>query len=112
MHISPFSLLNPRKSNFMTRREGLKSHVTITELAFARDRKTLRINAIAESTPHLALIRNNVSISTMIASLPERRQDKKLLRHPQGCCFLYQLLTSVPTWEAELNSASAQRNRL
>jgi hypothetical protein len=92
----------------MTWREGLKSHVTITVPAFARDWKTLKINAIAESTPHLALIRNNASISTMIASLPDHCQDQKLLRHPQGCCFLCQLVTSAPSWEAELNSASAQ----
>jgi len=32
----------------MTRRYGLKSHVLITEPAFARDRKTLRIIAIAD----------------------------------------------------------------
>ena len=68
----------------------------------------LRINAIAESTPHLALIRNNASISNMIAGVPERRQDQKLLRHPQGCCFLCQLVTSAPSWEVKLNSASAQ----
>jgi len=92
----------------MTRREGLKSHVTINEPVFAKDRTTLKINVIAESTPHLALIRHNVDIFNVIASLPERRQDQKLLRHPQGCCFLCQLVTSVPSWEAELNSASAQ----
>jgi hypothetical protein len=37
----------------MTLREGLKSHVTITEPVFARDRKTLRIIAVAAGFPRL-----------------------------------------------------------
>src|SRR3954453_17803195 len=43
-----FPLSYPRKSILMTRRDGLKSHVIITEPAFAIDQKTLRIIAIAE----------------------------------------------------------------
>jgi hypothetical protein len=66
----------------------------------------LRINAIAESTPHLALIRNNASISNMIASLPERRQDQKLLCDPQGCCFLCQLIIQV---DRHLNTKGSKR---